>query len=152
VDSADNAYVTGISSGTSSGSDFATMSYAPNGAERWVERWSSTGNYQDEATGIAVDSGGNIYVTGYATTPQGGSEIVTLKYAPNPPPVKIQSNGSALLQLPRPANQPFAIECSTNLLSWHSLGLATTDVTGWLVFEDTNAASFTRRFYRTVEP
>jgi len=156
VDGANNVYITGLSPGTTSGQDFATICYDPNGNQRWVERWSSAGSGTDEATGIAVDAGGNVYVTGYATTPQGGTEIVTIKYAPNPPPpVQIQPNGAIHLQLPRDPGQPYRVESTTNLslLQWQNLGLATSDVTGLLTFDDTNAVtSSPARFYRTVTP
>jgi hypothetical protein len=152
VDFASNVYITGLSPGTSSGSDFVTISYDPNGNQRWVQRWSSAGNATDEATGIAVDTAFSVYVTGYATTPQGGTEIVTIKYTPNPPPVHFQTNGTIHLQLQREPGQSYSVETSTNLSVWQPLGLATTDVTGLFTFDDNTASSSPVRFYRTVVP
>lgn len=49
-----------------------------------TQKWSATFNYQtnlsDAADAVAVDSAGNVFVTGYVTKAAGNSDIVTLKY------------------------------------------------------------------------
>ena len=73
------AYVTGRSPGGATGMDFATIKYLANGKEAWVKRFNSKDNGQDLPTGIAVDSSGNVFVTGQATSP-GGQSFATVKY------------------------------------------------------------------------
>jgi hypothetical protein len=86
-------YVTGTSrGGAGTGiSDFATIKYTVSGGQVWVARYD--GPYQDdfdrdEAADLAVDSAGNVFVTGNADTGPpsvGGSwrDFATLKYAAN---------------------------------------------------------------------
>jgi uncharacterized delta-60 repeat protein len=70
IDASSNAYVTGSSENHCGSADFATVKYNPAGQESWVAR-------RDGGTGraIAVDSLGNVYVTG--TDAQGWA---TIKY------------------------------------------------------------------------
>ena len=49
-------------------------------------------------------------------------------------------------------NTSFGIQASTNLASWTSIGSGTTDTTGLLIFQDTNAAGLPKRFYRIYWP
>jgi uncharacterized delta-60 repeat protein len=79
VDGAGNVYVTGTSSGSGTGDDYATIKYGPDGSEQWVARYNGPGNYYDEPGALAVDGAGNVYVTGYSV---GGStsDYATLKY------------------------------------------------------------------------
>jgi hypothetical protein len=62
IDKSGNVYVTGQSSGTFS--DYATIKYYPNGDTAWVRRYNGTGNSEDIATDLAIDSCGNTYVAG----------------------------------------------------------------------------------------
>jgi uncharacterized delta-60 repeat protein len=68
------------------GNDYLTLKYAPNGTLLWAATYNGyEGAYHhDEATAIAVDNQGNIYVTG---TSYGGEttwdDIATLKYDPS---------------------------------------------------------------------
>jgi len=76
VDSVNNCYVTGYSPGTNSYNDIVTIKYGPNGNQVWLQRYSSPGNGNAVGNAIAVDNNGNVYVTGYDTTAEGGTEIV----------------------------------------------------------------------------
>lgn len=81
VDSEGNLYVTGRSYGSRTRFDYATIKYNSNGNELWVARYSSPGGYHDEATALAVDTSGNVYVTGQSWGGSGTSyDYVTLKY------------------------------------------------------------------------
>ena len=66
VDKLGNVYVTGASqlSAGAGGWDYVTIKYDANGNEVWVNRFNSPANKDDLATAIAVDAGGNVYVTG----------------------------------------------------------------------------------------
>ena len=61
VDDARNVYVTGASVGSGTGYDFATIKYNSAGQEQWVARYNGpTGNDDDYARALAVDSHGNV--------------------------------------------------------------------------------------------
>ncbi|MCI0596468.1 MAG: SBBP repeat-containing protein [candidate division Zixibacteria bacterium] len=49
----------------------------------WVRRYNGPGNGDDRATAIAVDSGGNVYVTGSCFDSATGYDYCTIKYLPN---------------------------------------------------------------------
>ena len=149
VDPADNVYITGCSPGSNSGEDIVTIKYDNNGNMIWLQRYNGLGNGDDEGNAIAVDANGNVYVTGYETVAGGGTEMVTIKYAPGPLLQK-QSNGSILLQAVGAAGQNFDIQASTNLQTWQDLGTNTADTNGAVQFTDTNAPLFDRRFYLTI--
>jgi uncharacterized delta-60 repeat protein len=78
VDSLGNVYVTGYSGGSGTSADYATVKYNSAGAEQWVARYNGPGNSGDSANAIAVDSLGNVYVTGkgYNST----NDYATVKY------------------------------------------------------------------------
>jgi hypothetical protein len=62
------------------------------------------------------------------------------------------TNGYFQLQLSSSPNTGFEIQASTDLISWTSIGSGYTDANGLLIFQDTNAASFPRRFHRAYWP
>ncbi len=78
VDDAGNVYVTGVSVGESSGSDYLTVKYAPDGAKLWSARYNGLGNGYDAANSITVDDAGNVYVTGQSLG--GNYDYATVKY------------------------------------------------------------------------
>ncbi len=84
VDGSGNVYVTGRSLVSGSGPedvpiyDYATIKYSPNGIQLWVNRYDGPGNGDDQATSVAVDGTGNVYITGSS-----GSDYATIKYNPN---------------------------------------------------------------------
>jgi uncharacterized delta-60 repeat protein len=80
VDSAGNVYTTGASEGSGTGYDYATIKYDAYGSEIWVARYNGPGNIADYAEAIAVDSNGNVYVTGYSNGTTSASDYATIKY------------------------------------------------------------------------
>jgi uncharacterized delta-60 repeat protein len=81
VDNSGNVYVTGYSAGLSGNFDYATIKYNSAGEQHWVARYNGPRNNDDSAYGIAVDSSGNVYVTGYSGAgPTTGFDYATLKY------------------------------------------------------------------------
>jgi uncharacterized delta-60 repeat protein len=77
LDGAGNVYVTGQSSGSGTGQDYATIKYNSAGDTLWVRRYDRSGGTED-ARAIAVDNSGNVYVTGasYGTN----RDYTTIKY------------------------------------------------------------------------
>ena len=82
VDGNGNVYVTGYSSGGSSGLDYATLKYDPDGKLLWEKRYNGPANGYDYATAIAVDGNGNVYVTGWSYGDSSRVDYATLKYSP----------------------------------------------------------------------
>ena len=83
VDPFGNVYVTGRSWGhpdSFSDFDYATVKYDSNGNELWVARYNGPGNWDDAGTALAVDSSGNVYVTGGSASLSLEFELTTIKY------------------------------------------------------------------------
>lgn len=91
VDSGGNVFVTGRSEGSNTSDDYATIKYSNAGVPLWTNRYNGPGNASDMATAIAVDSGGNVFVTGYSSDVGNQRDFTTIKY----------SNAGALLWVNR---------------------------------------------------
>lgn len=83
LDDSANVYVTGNSSGSGTGRDYATIKYNTSGFEKWVARYNGPANTFDYAYAIAVDNSGNSYVTGRSSGGVTGSDYATLRYSPS---------------------------------------------------------------------
>jgi uncharacterized delta-60 repeat protein len=81
VDSSGSVYVTGQSDDTRFFLDYATIKYNSAGQKQWVTRYNGTGNHNDAAFAIAIDSSGNVYVTG-SSDGTISSDYATVKYSP----------------------------------------------------------------------
>ena len=82
IDTSGNLYVTGISFGSGSDFDYATIKYAPNGDTLWVRRYNGPGNFYDGARALAVDNSGNVYVAGRSEGSGTSLDYATIKYSP----------------------------------------------------------------------
>jgi uncharacterized delta-60 repeat protein len=82
VDSAGNVYVTGTSGDAihGPGDDYATVKYDSSGQQQWVVRYNGPVNNYDAASAIALDSAGNVYVTGSSFGVSGLNDYATVKY------------------------------------------------------------------------
>jgi alpha-tubulin suppressor-like RCC1 family protein len=79
VDASGNVYVTGTRS-FGLGHEYATIRYDSAGQEQWVALYHGPAN-DDFARAIAIDSFGNVYVTGYSRRFAGGDfDYATIKY------------------------------------------------------------------------
>ena len=80
LDSSGNVYVTGYSYGSGTSLDYATIKYNNEGVEQWVARYNGPGNRYDQSNAIAVDSSGNVYVTGESWGSGTEYDYATIKY------------------------------------------------------------------------
>lgn len=82
VDSSGNVYVTGYTTVSGSNKDYLTVKYdGGTGAQIWTAQYNGPTNLDDRAAAIAVDSAGNVVVTGYSTGTAGTNvDYATLKY------------------------------------------------------------------------
>src|SRR3989339_831787 len=81
VDDIGNVYVTGCE--TVAGQNFSntwTRKYDSNGTEVWTRTYNGAANSADGGRGVAVDSIGNVYVTGCETVTGQSYNIWTRKY------------------------------------------------------------------------
>lgn len=78
VDGLGNVYVTGVSSDSQTGNDFATVKYNASGVQQWVKRYDGGAYGPDQATSIAVDGSGNVYITGISDAIN--YDYATIKY------------------------------------------------------------------------
>src|SRR5215813_13374382 len=65
VDGSGNVFVTGyLAVGNGSDFDFVTIKYSNAGTPLWTNRYAGSGDGWDDPSGIAVDSKGDVIVTG----------------------------------------------------------------------------------------
>lgn len=85
IDSNGNVYACGESAVDGNGQDCLTLKYLPDGTLSWAKTYDgSAGSRDDQLEAIALDSAGNIYVTGFVETATGSdSNYVTIKYSPD---------------------------------------------------------------------
>lgn len=81
VDGDGNVYVTGYSTGSGTGQDYATIKYSGAGVPLWTNRYNGVANGRDQATAIVLDGIGNVVVTGGASTGGGSNNFVTIAYS-----------------------------------------------------------------------
>lgn len=80
IDAESNVYVTGYTSGSQTGKDFATVKYNSSGVQQWVSVYDHA-QLDDVATKIIADADGNVYVTGYSTGSGTLYDYLTIKYS-----------------------------------------------------------------------
>ena len=81
VDDSGNVYVTGVSVGSATSYDYATIKYSSSGDTLWVRRYNGPGNLGDGASALAVDDSGNLYVTGWSYDSVTSLDYATIKYS-----------------------------------------------------------------------
>lgn len=108
------------------------------------------------ALGTTV-AGSNIFVSGGLGTGTASSAVYSMALPPAPTAPTLTAPGSATnggfqLKLTSTTNTGFGILASTDFTTWTNIGCGFTDTNGSLLFQDTNAASFSNRFYRAYWP
>lgn len=97
LDAAGNVYVTGKSVGVgSTAEDAFTIKYDNSGVSQWTARYNGAANGYDEAKALAVDTSGNVYITGYSYSSGSNNDYLTIKYDASGTPEWITKyNGTA---------------------------------------------------------
>ena len=81
VDGSGNVYVTGESWGSSTAYDYATVKYDSNLNQLWATRYNGPlYSSSDVANALAIDSSGNVYVTGYSEGSGTEEDYATFRY------------------------------------------------------------------------
>jgi hypothetical protein len=80
VDSSDNVYASGLSTGIGTGADCITISYDPAGTQRWLDTYDGPGNGQDQIYRSKFAANGNLYVTGRSTGAASMYDYITIAY------------------------------------------------------------------------
>ncbi|MEO0156853.1 MAG: SBBP repeat-containing protein, partial [candidate division WOR-3 bacterium] len=80
VDNSGNLYITGTTNSAWTYTDFMTVKFSPNGDIVWTRVYNHIADKHDEPSAIAVDSEGNIYVTGKSWDYTTGYDFLTVKY------------------------------------------------------------------------
>jgi uncharacterized delta-60 repeat protein len=79
VDAAGNVYVTGYSFSDETHVDYATIKYNSAGVRQWVARYDFNHSW-DQASAIAIDGAGNVYITGPSHNYGIADDYATIKY------------------------------------------------------------------------
>ena len=77
IDGLSNVYVTGTSYNSVTRDDYATIKYDADGNQLWVAQYNGSGNFNNNASSLTVDSSGNVYVSGVS---DGSPTYATIKY------------------------------------------------------------------------
>ncbi len=83
IDDSENIYLTGNTNGVLTHTDFMTTKSYTNGSLAWRRIYNHTSNKDDMASDIAVDTAGNVYVTGTSYDHYARNDIATIKYDKN---------------------------------------------------------------------
>jgi hypothetical protein len=154
VDGSNNVIVTGYSTNSAGGYDYATIKYSGVGVPLWTNRYNGPGNNIDWTTGVAVDRSGNVIVTGQSYDSHGVPDSATIKYICVPEPVMtglLLTNGTFQMEVDD-VLQPgtLVIEASTDLALWSPVFTNTTP-TNVLFYADPDATNYPWRFYRVFQ-
>jgi len=81
VDTSGNVFVTGSAARADGNPDIVTIKYSNVGVALWRNRYHDAASQADYPTALALDSGGNVFVTGGSVDAGGNRSCVTIKYA-----------------------------------------------------------------------
>ncbi|NWF51282.1 MAG: SBBP repeat-containing protein [Ignavibacteriaceae bacterium] len=82
VDNYGQIYISGGSTGSKNAFDYATIKYSSLGDQLWSARYNGPKDSVDYSSALAVDTLGNVYVTGYSegSSPTFAFDFATIKY------------------------------------------------------------------------
>ena len=157
VDGSGNVFVTGYAISSGSSNDYVTIAYSSAGVPLWTNIYNGPGNNSDGAYALAVDSSGNVFVTGNSIGSGSGDDYATIKYSRLTPPQQFTASNSASglqLSLVGTPNYPYVLQTASNMVPpvvWQSIFTNPADANGDWNFTDTNVSD-AQRFYRATVP
>jgi uncharacterized delta-60 repeat protein len=80
IDKYADILVTGYSTGVNSSHDITTIKYNSDGVQQWVAVYNGSASKNDEGNALITDKKGNVYVTGYCTGNNVGTDFCIIKY------------------------------------------------------------------------
>lgn len=83
VDGKGNVLVTGKSKNAADKFQYATVKYDNAGNQVWVQTYAGPSATEDDANSLAVDTDGNVYVTGQSKGVGSDFDYATIKYSPD---------------------------------------------------------------------
>jgi hypothetical protein len=83
IDKFGNIYLTGYSNTSTTGDDFVTLKYSPQGVLQWVRNYNGSSSGSDRAIKVLVDDSGYVFVGGVTFDSVSLSNYLIIKYAPN---------------------------------------------------------------------
>jgi len=115
VDGSSNVVVTGYSGGSGSGEDYTTIKYSNAGVPLWTNRYNGPANGNDRGNAVAVDTNGNVFVTGYSVVSGDNIEAATLAYSSAGVPLWTNRFHGAISGSPDGANA-LAVDSNGNVI------------------------------------
>lgn len=82
-----SVFVTGQSFGNSNYYDYATIKYSDGGLPQWTNRYDGPWHSYDIATALAVDTNGDVIVTGYSAAGYNNYDYATIRYGSDGTPL-----------------------------------------------------------------
>ena len=64
--------------------DYGTLKFNPDGQLLWASRYNGPGNGNDGLTALALDTNGNVYVSGRSAGIEGGDDFATVNFTQGP--------------------------------------------------------------------
>lgn len=83
VDNSGNVFVAGKSQGSGNAQDLVVVKYNSSGVQQWAARYNYTGTGIEIAYSMAINAGGDVYLTGTSIGTNSGSDYILLKYDPS---------------------------------------------------------------------
>lgn len=80
VDGNGNVFLTAMLTQSATNEDYVTLAYSNNGVPLWTNRYGGPSS-DDRPQGFALDSSGNVFVTGYSYNPNAIAAYVTIAYS-----------------------------------------------------------------------
>lgn len=123
--------VSGLSDGSGSGWDWATVAYdGQTGAQLWVQRFNGPANQSDEPNDLICSAAGEVFVTGYAYGQGTNKDLLTVCYQVETSSAVNDLPGAAVLSDPWP--NPFnpRVNFSFDLTNSAPVQLAIFDLQG----------------------
>jgi hypothetical protein len=132
LDGEGNVIVTGVSAGSGTGADYATIKYDADGIQISSQRYNGPAGTRDVASAVAIAGDGAVFVTGRSDGSGTDSDYATVKYLLESEPsfspsgttlridfALVDVGGVPNLHLKaEPANRPFLLQVTTNLATW----------------------------------